>query len=184
MHPVTPMLPFHFGILNVVCKVTLLSLIDFTNGCFITDIIFACLAFIVLIATDGGHMSIDTDPNIVFVIVHNISFIFVLMLHLKLSCCRHPSSDKAIRYSSSLFTSSSMVLLPRKVCRSDAYSLTALMSLCNLSTVLAFLESYVSRLSIVDIILSAVSPSSCRILCSIMSIKCQFILARISLIWP
>jgi hypothetical protein len=68
--------------------------IDFTDGCCITDIICACLAFIVLITTDGRLVSIDTDPSVV--IVDNIPFIFVLMLYLRLSCCRHPSSDKAI----------------------------------------------------------------------------------------
>jgi hypothetical protein len=40
-----------------------------------------------LIITDGGLVSIDTDPNVI--IVDNISFIFVLMLYLKLSCFRH-----------------------------------------------------------------------------------------------
>jgi hypothetical protein len=74
-----------------------------------------------------------TDPNVV--IVDNISFNFVLMLELKLTCCRHASSDKVIMYSSSFFSSSSMTLLPRMVCRGDAYSLTAVMSLCNPSMV-------------------------------------------------
>jgi hypothetical protein len=45
-----------------------------------------------LITTDGGLVSIDTDPNVV--IVDNISCIFALFLYFKLSCCRHPSSDK------------------------------------------------------------------------------------------
>jgi hypothetical protein len=47
---------------------------------------------------------------------------------------------------------------------SDAYSLTALMSLCNPSTVFEFLESCFNRLSIFDLILSSVSSSFCRIL--------------------
>jgi low affinity Fe/Cu permease len=51
-------------------------LIDFTDGGCITDIICACLAFIVLITTDGGLVSIDTDPNVV--IVDSISFIYTL----------------------------------------------------------------------------------------------------------
>ena len=143
MHPLISMLSFPFGILNVVCKVSLISLIDFTNGCCITDIICACLSFVVLITNDGGLVSIDTDPNVV--IVDNIFFIFELMLYLKLSCCRHPSSDKAIRFSSFFFTSSSKALLPWKVCRSDAYSLRALMSLCNPSTVFEFCESCFNR---------------------------------------
>jgi hypothetical protein len=46
-----------------------------------------------------------------------------------LSCCRHPSSDKAIMYFSSFLTSSPIALLPRKVCRSEAYSLTAVIPL-------------------------------------------------------
>jgi predicted DNA-binding protein (UPF0278 family) len=66
-----------------------------------------------LITTDGGLVSIETDPN--DVIVDNIPFILLSMLHFKLSCCRHPSSDKAIMYFSSFFTSSSIALLPRKV---------------------------------------------------------------------
>jgi hypothetical protein len=45
--------------------VSLISLIDFTDGCCITDIICACLSFIVLITTVGGLVSIDTDPNVV-----------------------------------------------------------------------------------------------------------------------
>jgi hypothetical protein len=57
-----------------------------------------------------------------------ISVIFSSMLHFKLSCCRHPSSDKAIMYFSSFFTSSSIALLPRKVCRSEAYSSRQLLS--------------------------------------------------------
>jgi hypothetical protein len=39
--------PFPFGILNVVYKVSLISLIDFTVGCCITDTICACLSFAV-----------------------------------------------------------------------------------------------------------------------------------------
>ena len=121
-----------------------ISLIYFTDGSCTTDLICTCLAIIVLLATDGGLVSIDTDPNVV--IVDNISFIFVLMLYLKLSYCTQRSSDKTIRYSySSFFTSSSMVLLPRKVCRSDAYSVTAIMLLCNPSTVFEFLESCRNR---------------------------------------
>ena len=172
------MLPFPFGILNVVCKVSLISLIDFSDGCCITDINCACLTVIFLIITYEGLASIDTDPNVV--IVDTTPFIFVLMLYLKLSCCRHPSSDKTIRYSSSFFTSSLMILLPRKVCRSDAYSLTAIMSLCNPSTVFELLDSCFNRLSICVLILSVVSSSSYRIFCSIVS-KCEFILAHICL---
>ena len=141
-----------------------MSLVDFTDGCCITDIICACSAFIVLISTEGGLVSLDTDPNVV--ILHDISFIFVLMLYLKVSCCSHPSSDKTIRYSSSFFTFSSMALLPRKVCRFDAYSLTAIMLFCNPSTVFEFLESCFSSLSIFDLILSSVPSSSCQILYS------------------
>jgi hypothetical protein len=81
MHPVIVLLPFTFDISNVVCKVSLISLIDFTDGDCITNIICACLAFIVLITTDGGLVSIDTDPNVV--IVDNISSIFVLILMVK-----------------------------------------------------------------------------------------------------
>jgi hypothetical protein len=66
---------------------------DITGGC-ITDIICAWIAFIVLITTDAGLVSIETDPN--DVIADILSFIFSSMLHFKLSCCRHPSSDKAI----------------------------------------------------------------------------------------
>jgi hypothetical protein len=47
------MLYFLFGILNVLCKVNLISLIDFTDGGCIIDIICACLDFIVLITTDN-----------------------------------------------------------------------------------------------------------------------------------
>ena len=83
MHPVIPVLPFLFGMLDVVCKVNLISLIHFTYGCCITDIICACFAFIVLITTDGGLAPINTDPNVFR--VDNISFIFALMLYLKLS---------------------------------------------------------------------------------------------------
>jgi hypothetical protein len=54
MHPVIVLLPFTFGILIVVCKVSLISLIDFTDGGCITDIICAWIAFIVLITTDAG----------------------------------------------------------------------------------------------------------------------------------
>ena len=154
-------------------------MIDFTDGCCVTDIIWACSLFIVLITTDGGLASIDTDLNIV--VIDNISVIFVSVLYLKLSCCSHQSSNKIIRYSSSFFTPSPMALLPRKVWRSDAYSLTAIMSLCIPSPVFEFLESYFSNLSI-DLILSSVSSSSFRILCSSVS-KCEFILTRISLIW-
>jgi hypothetical protein len=50
---------------------SLISLIDITDGCCITEIICACSAFVVLITTDGGLVSIDTDPNVV--IVENIS---------------------------------------------------------------------------------------------------------------
>jgi hypothetical protein len=82
MHPVIPVLNIPFGILNVVYKVSLISLIDFADGCCITDIICACSAVIVLITTDGGLVSIDTDPNVC--IVDNIVVIFVLMLYLKL----------------------------------------------------------------------------------------------------
>jgi ABC-type Mn2+/Zn2+ transport system ATPase subunit len=39
-------------------------LIDFTVGCCIADTICACLSFVVLITTDGGLVSIDTDPNV------------------------------------------------------------------------------------------------------------------------
>ena len=180
MYPAIPVPPFLFGMLDVVCKVSLISLIHISNGCCITDIICACFAFIVLITTDGGLVSIDTDRSVVR--VDNISFIFVLMLYLKLSCCRHPSSNTAIMYSSSFFTSSSMALLPRGVCRSDAYSFTVIMSLCNPSTVFAFLDSCFHRLFIFDLILFPVSSSSCRVLCSSAS-KCNFILARICLIW-
>jgi hypothetical protein len=60
-----------FGISNLVCKVRLISLTDFTVGCCITDTICVCLSFVVLIATDGGLVSIDTDPNVVT--VDNIS---------------------------------------------------------------------------------------------------------------
>jgi hypothetical protein len=42
-------------------------LIDFADGCCITDIICACSAVIVLITTDGGLVSIDTDPNVCIV---------------------------------------------------------------------------------------------------------------------
>jgi hypothetical protein len=41
----------------------------------VTDIICACLSFIVLITTNVGLVSIDTDPNVV--IVDNTSCIFV-----------------------------------------------------------------------------------------------------------
>jgi hypothetical protein len=75
-----------------------------------------------------------------------ISFICLSMLHFKLSCCRRPSSDKAIMYFSSFFTSSSIALLPRKVCRSEAYSLIAIMSLCIPSTVFDCSESCFNRL--------------------------------------
>jgi hypothetical protein len=132
MHTDIKMLLFPFGISNVLCKVNLISLIDFTDGGCITDIICACLDFIVLITTGGGLVSIETDPNDDLVDI--ISFIFSSMLHFRLSCCRHPSSDKAIMYFSSFFTSSSIALLPRKVCRSEAYSLTAAISLCIPST--------------------------------------------------
>ena len=83
MHPVISTGLSRGGILYVVCKVNLISLIDFTTdgGC-MKDIICCCLAFIALIKTDGGLVSIDTDPNVV--IVDNIFFIFVLMLYLKL----------------------------------------------------------------------------------------------------
>jgi hypothetical protein len=47
------------------------SLIDITYGYCITVISCACLSFIVLIATDGGLASIDTDPNVI--IAKNIS---------------------------------------------------------------------------------------------------------------
>jgi hypothetical protein len=142
------MLPIPFGISNLVCKVSLISLTDFTVGCCITDTICVCfstittvgsvsietsppsvvikttkdkqtqivsvmqhptvksvndikltlhtkfdipkgIGIVVLITTDGGLVSIDTDPNVV--IVENISCIFVLMFYLKLSCCRLPS---------------------------------------------------------------------------------------------
>jgi uncharacterized membrane protein YdjX (TVP38/TMEM64 family) len=36
IHPVIRVTSFPFGILNVVCKVSLISLIDFTDGCCIT----------------------------------------------------------------------------------------------------------------------------------------------------
>jgi hypothetical protein len=64
----------------------------------------------------------------------------------------------------------------------DAYSLTALMSLCNLSTVVEFLESCYNILSIFDLIVFSVSSTSCRILCSSVS-NCEIILTRIFLIW-
>jgi hypothetical protein len=54
MHPVISIIPFLFGILNVVCKVRLISLIDLTDGGCMTDIICACLAVIVLMTTVGG----------------------------------------------------------------------------------------------------------------------------------
>jgi hypothetical protein len=41
MHLVIAMLLIPFGILNVVCKLSLISLIDFTDGCCIIDIICA-----------------------------------------------------------------------------------------------------------------------------------------------
>jgi hypothetical protein len=44
MHADIKMLLFPFGISNVLCKVSLISLIDFTDGCCITDIICACVA--------------------------------------------------------------------------------------------------------------------------------------------
>jgi hypothetical protein len=72
-------------------RYTIISLIDFTDGCCITDIICACTASIVLTTTDGGLVSIDTDPNVV--IVDNTSCIFVLMVYLKLNCCRYSSSE-------------------------------------------------------------------------------------------
>jgi hypothetical protein len=65
MHPVISIIPFLFGILNVVCKVRLISLIDLTDGGCMTDIICACLAVIVLITTVGGLVSIDTDKTTV-----------------------------------------------------------------------------------------------------------------------
>jgi hypothetical protein len=46
-------------------------------------IICACFAVIVLITTDGELSPINTDPNVFR--VDNISFIFALMLYLKLS---------------------------------------------------------------------------------------------------
>jgi hypothetical protein len=49
------------------CRGSLISLIDFTVGCCITDTICACLSFVVLITTDGRLVSIDTDPNVVIV---------------------------------------------------------------------------------------------------------------------
>jgi hypothetical protein len=48
----------------------------------IETIICACLAFIVLITTDGELVSIETDPN--DDIVDIVSFIFSLMLHFRL----------------------------------------------------------------------------------------------------
>jgi hypothetical protein len=60
MHPVIVMIFVPFRIPNVLCKVSLISLIDFTDGGCITDIICACLAFIVFITTDGGLVSIET----------------------------------------------------------------------------------------------------------------------------
>jgi hypothetical protein len=51
-----------------------------------------------------------------------------------------------------------MTLLPRKVCRSDAYSLTAIMLFCNPSTAFEFLESCFNSLSVFDLIFSSVHP--------------------------
>jgi hypothetical protein len=61
-----------------------ISLIHFTYGYCITEIICACFSFIVLITTDGGLGPIDTDPNIFR--VDTISFVFALMLYLKDIC--------------------------------------------------------------------------------------------------
>jgi non-ribosomal peptide synthetase component E (peptide arylation enzyme) len=73
-------------------------------------------------------------------------------------CCRYPSSDnKTIRHSSSFCTSSAMTLVPRRACRSDAYSLTAIMSLCNPAMTFEFLESCSNNFSIFDLILFSVS---------------------------
>jgi predicted PurR-regulated permease PerM len=55
---------------------------------------------------EGIQISMETDPN--DDIADIISVIFSSMLHFKLSCCRHPSSDKAIMYVSSFFTSASI----------------------------------------------------------------------------
>jgi hypothetical protein len=57
-------------------------------------------AVIVLITTDGGLVSIDTDPNVC--IVDNIFVIFVLMLYLKLNCCRHSDIIAVKEYASDL----------------------------------------------------------------------------------
>jgi hypothetical protein len=71
MHPVIPMIPFRVGILNVVCKVNLISLIDFTDGCCVTDIICACLSWIALITTDGGLVRVTINSHL-DTIEHNI----------------------------------------------------------------------------------------------------------------
>jgi predicted DNA-binding protein (UPF0278 family) len=48
-HPAIYVSFFPFGISNVLCKVSLISLIDFTDGGCIADTICACLDFIVLV---------------------------------------------------------------------------------------------------------------------------------------
>jgi hypothetical protein len=53
--------------------VLLISLIDFTVGCCITNTICAWLSFVVLITTDGGLVSIDMDPNVVIVDTTNLA---------------------------------------------------------------------------------------------------------------
>jgi hypothetical protein len=92
--------------------------------------------------TSFGSVSIETNPPSVVIKTMKAKQAQIMsVLQLKLSCCIHPSSDKAIMYLSSFFTSSSIALLPRKVCRSEAYSLIAIMSLCIPSTVFDSSES-------------------------------------------
>ena len=85
-------------------------------------------------------------------------------------------------YFSSFFISCSIVLLRRKVYRSEAYSLITVMSLCIPATVFDSSESCFKRLSIFDLISSSASFSSFRIFYSSVS-KWEFILARICLNW-
>jgi hypothetical protein len=127
MHPVIAMLPFPFGILNVVCKVSLISLIDFTDVKEYASDLQAILG-IKIIAEE---------------VKKEEEYLMALL------------SDDGYRQQFNLRYTINAKIKDKSCC---------------------------SNLPIFDLILSSVSSNSCRIFCSSVS-KCEFILARICLIW-
>ena len=108
-----------------------------------------------------------TYPNVVM--VDTKSKILLSMLHLILSCFRLPSSAKDSTNFSCFSTSTSIDLLPRKVCKSVACSFRVNIVPFISLMVSNLLESSVNYFSICNVTFSSTSFNSPIILCSMVS---------------